>query len=365
MNASIRNFFNAAISAGMLIAASGSLAEGFTITLTNGKLYGPGDLGTHDLQDGTLFNFVVTGAISGSIPFFNNGGKEPNTLAETLHTGPVDGKLSDGTLINENVNAAFVLSVQEPQTGEMVELMVGSVSEETVESDDRGNLTFKLDAGFDPGLPEYVVKMPVQFTTGAVALPDSEKTTRGIKGGKDFAGPFPSGTVTIGRLGDADQDGFLDGTFVLADKTPFELIIAEGDPVVIVRPFKSDIPVNPKQSGYYELSGVVNNFRKPVRDAITAKQTGVLRGYQREMEKRLRIAKTNVERARLRAKVRSGEAGSHEQFGLLQKAETNLSDALDRVSMPADFDSSKDVAEFSRRFNEALTLINEALQCMG
>ena len=225
-------------------------SAGFKITLYGGKFYGPGNLGLQDIQDGSLENFIVTAPMTGKIPFLNNGAAEPNVLAENIHTGPIDGLLSDGTKINENVNAAFVLQVKEPETKQLVKLLVCSVSEEIVKPDDKDNLTFNLHAAFDSGFAQDALQLPVQFITGAVEVPLSEKTKRGLKGGHDTAGPMPAGTIYVGRLGDMDQDGLMDGVFTLAGNTPFELLIAEGDPVLIVRPFKSDIPIGPKKASF-------------------------------------------------------------------------------------------------------------------
>ena len=238
------------------------------INLKNGMFYGPGNHGEQDIQNGFLSNFIITAPMTGHIPFLNNGANKPNVLAEYSHTGLVDGMLSDGTKINENVNAAFVLDVKEPETQETIKLFVSSVSRETVSLDDNDNLSFNLTAGFDSGFAQDVIQLPIQFTTGLVEVPISEKKKLNLPGGHDFAGPFPAGTLMAGRFGDMDQDGFLDGTFVLADNTPFELLIAEGDPVLLVRPFTSDIPINAIEAAYYELNGLTKNLFNPLLSAI-------------------------------------------------------------------------------------------------
>jgi len=277
-------------------------AAGFRIELHDGKFYGPGDLGDHDIHDGSLENFIVTAPMTGLVPFLNNGADEPNVVAEAMHYGPVDGVLSDGTKINENVNAAFVLEVEEPETKMPVKLFVGSVSEEIVQPDDNDNLTFNLHAAFDSGFAKDALQLPVQFITGAVEVPVSEKNKRGLSGGHDHAGTMSAGTVYIGRLGDFDQDGFMDGVFVLAGNTPYELLIAEGDPVLIVRPFKSDIPINPKEASYYELNGVVRNFKKPILDTLSANQHHLSTNYLMDVKNRVNAVVSNIQKAKFKRK---------------------------------------------------------------
>ncbi len=296
------NFFKGACCSIVLCSPPATQGSGFTVTLNHGKMYGPGSLGTHDLQEGVLLNFVVTAPLTGNIAFFNNGAKSPNTYAETLHTGPVDGRLSNGTLINENINAGFVIKVNEPATKLPVELLICSVSEEIVEPDAKGNLVFKLHAAFDSGFAEDVVELPVQFVTGMVEVPLSEKSKRGLPSGHDQAGPFPAGSIYIGRLGDEDQDGFLDGVFALAGNTPSELIIVEGDPVLIVRPFKSDIPISPQEAGFYELNGIVQNFPNPLHTSLDKANKDVSLGFLMDVKKRLDTARTNLNRVRKRDK---------------------------------------------------------------
>ena len=279
----------------ILVSVSSTVySAGFTIELFDGKFYGPGNMGEHDIKNGTLENFIVTAPMSGHIPFFNNGEEEPNTDAETLHSGPVDGMLSDGTKINENVNAAFVLEIEEPETKELVKLLVCSVSEELVSTDEKDNLTFNLHAAFDTGFAQDAIQLPIQFFTGAVTVPVSEKNKRGLEGGNDNAGPYPAGSVYVGRVGDMDQDGFMDGIFTLAGNTPFELLIAEGDPVLIIRPFKSDIPINPKHAAYYELNGVVKNLKDQIQTALLDQQYDISISFINDSIKRLDAVTKNI-----------------------------------------------------------------------
>ena len=254
-----------------LLQLSVVFSAGFTINLDNGMFYGPGNLGEQEIQNGHLRNFIVTAPMTGHVPFQNNGADTPNVSGELSHTGPIDGMLSDGTKLNENVDAAFVLNVKEPETQELVKLLIGSVSRETVNLDDNDNLTFNLTAAFDSGFAQDVLQLPIQFITGMVEIPKSEKSKRNLSGGHDNAGRYAAGELFAGRFGDMDQDGLLDGVFVLAGNTPIELLIAEGDPVLLIRPFTSDIPINSNEAAYYELNGLTQNLFKPTLKSVSDK----------------------------------------------------------------------------------------------
>lgn len=286
-------------------------SEGFNLTLSGGLLYGPGPLGEHRLQAGEITNFVVTAPLTGYVPMYNNGAALPNLSAEALHVTEVDGRLSNGVIINENIDAGFVLDIPEPDSGEMMKLFVCSTSREQVTQDTSGNLQFSLTAGFDPGLPDYVVEMDVVFVTGAAWVPKSEKTRRNLEGGHDNADAFPSGYARVGRLGDFDHNGMLDGEFVLGDNAPFDLVVAEGDPILIVRPFVSDIPVSATDAAVYQLRGIVENYPAVLASAIAAGQAQWLIDYLDDIELRVDSTRETVGRIRMtRSTLSVSSAGS-------------------------------------------------------
>jgi len=313
----------------LILISMPALSSSFRIELHDGKFYGPGSFGVTDIVGGSLENFVVSSPMTGLVPFVNNGGALPNVDAESAHTGPIDGLLSDGTKINENVNAAFVLEVPEPETKQPVKLFVGSVSEEIVKPDADDNLTFNLHAAFDTGFAQDLLRLPVQFNTGAVRVPLSEKNKRGLPGGSDMAGPLVSGTDCVGSLGDMDQDGFLDGVFVLAGNTPFELLIAEGDPVLIVRPFRSDIPISPREASYYELNGLIKNYWPVIATVIRSGDKALLASYFRDVDARIKAGVENFNRVRSkRGEVAEAAAWSKELPGQLSNVSKIISELL-------------------------------------
>lgn len=188
--------------AGTALALAAHQAAAVTLSLKAGTFFGPGDKGVHPFQNGEVRNIQLGESLQGTVPFFNNGAEPPNVIAEVLQGGVIDGFTSDGRAINENIDTALHLRLEDPATGERGSLMVVSVEQEAVQADPKGNLVFAAHVVADPGLPSLVTPFEVRFTSGAARIPLSLRTQNGIAGGNDHAGPFPSGHVLIGRIGD-------------------------------------------------------------------------------------------------------------------------------------------------------------------
>lgn len=259
-----------------LFYSSTSIGQSFTLFLNNGEFFGPGNAiyndtgiaGVNRFVDAEVRNVILTGPLTGFVPFFNNGEDEPNVIAEKLQVGGViDGVASDGTLINENLDTALRLNFSDPESGESADVMVvARASDQTADGsepilpDEKGNLTFNTSVLADPGHPDLISRFEVVFTTGASEVPVSLKTQMGIGGGEDNAGPLKSGRVIVGKIGDYDQNGFLDGMLVLANNAPLDLIVGRGNPIAQKRPWLSDIPISPDQAAFLTLSNLLNNY---------------------------------------------------------------------------------------------------------
>lgn len=264
-----------------LLQALAMPGYGFTLYLDNGFFYGPGnavynDTGVEGIDrfpDAEVRNIVLTGPLAGFIPFSNNGALEPNVIAEQLQAvgAEVDGLASDGTAFNENADTALRLNFSDPLTGESADFMVvAQLSEETphggepILPDAFGNLTFRPQVLADPGDSSGIVRFDVVFSTGAVTVPVALDTVAGI----DRAGPWPSGTTLIGRLGDYDQNGYLDGALVLAGNAPLEMRVGRGNPIAQYRPWTSDIPIAPQEAALLTLQNLLTNYNLPLQDAL-------------------------------------------------------------------------------------------------
>lgn len=272
------------------LALAAHQASAVSLNLKAGTFYGPGDKGVHPFQNGQVRNIQLSGALQGTVPFFNNGAEPPNVIAEVLQGGVVDGFTSDGRAINENIDTALHLELEDKTTGEAGSLMVVSVEQEVVQADQKGNLVFVAHVVADPGLPVLVTPFQVRFTSGAARIPLSLKTKNGIFGGHDVAGPFPSGHTLIGRIGDFDHDRFLDGELVQGENAPMELVIARGDPIAQHRPWVSDIPSTPALSALLNLNGIVQNFPEPVTKALGNRRIQAVIDYGYDINGRLNAA---------------------------------------------------------------------------
>jgi hypothetical protein len=262
----------------------------FTLFLKAGTFYGPGDKGVHQFNNAEVRSIVLTGPLNGFIPFFNNGAELPNVIAEVLQGATVDGYTSDGRPINENIDTGLRLILPDTGSGESANIMVVSVEQEIIQPDAKGNLVFEAHVVADPGPSAPVAPFDVRFTSGAVRIPLSLKTQRGLAGGHDFAGPFASGHVLIGRIGDFDHDGYLDGELVQGENAPLELIAARGDPLAQRRPWVSNIPSTPPLSALLNLNGIVQNFPEPLLQTLTTGQVQNAVDYAFDINGRLNAA---------------------------------------------------------------------------
>lgn len=275
------------------IAANSSLAATLYLE-SSGRFFGPGnavysETGTSikKFQDAQVRNITFIGPFTGFIPMFNNGAEAPNVIAEMLQGGVVDGLTSNGILINENIDTALHLDISDPATGESANIMAVAVASEATEDgaelvvpDDKGNITFNPTVYADPGQPELVRKLPaIVFTTGSVRVPLSIKSQRGEPGGSDNAGPLASGQVLIGRMGDFDQDGLLDGILVLAGNAPEDLLVGRGNPIAQIRPWSSDIPVSAPEAMVLTLNNIQQNYPHHLQEALANRQLDAAVAY--------------------------------------------------------------------------------------
>ncbi len=333
-------------------------SAGFSLSLEGGILSGPGNMGTHKLQNGTISNFIVSAPLTGNVAFFNNATELPNIYAETLHVTAVDGALSDGTKINENVDVGFVLEFLEPETGQPVKLLVCSVSEETVRPDGKGGLLFTLTAGFDPGLAELVVKREVTFVTGVATVPISEKTRLKQSGGTDAAGEYASGYAKVGKLGDFDNDGMLDGEFILADIAPLELVIAEGDPILVVRGFTSDIPVSAVDATIYALKGMHENYPRVIDNVLKNRHYSRMEEYLSDIYSRMEILRTTI--STIRISKRKLSISNEERRKISQKKHLidSLEQAINQFELTRNIFIKEEYSSFSENMNIFFSNLN-------
>jgi hypothetical protein len=215
-----------------------------TSYLKTGKFVGPGAFDAdQELFPVTIRNMLFVTERDFVTPFFNNGAEAPNILAEQKFRDPVDGKLADGTLINENVD---IWPAKIAGVDVLIAVVAGGPhhGEQLSVVNDDGEVVMTMDLALDFGLgPKGVVHVPFYGTTGTVVVPKSLQTLSGGKG-VDQAGQYPSGTTLTGRIGDFNHDGYIDGTLVSAGTLPLDSPFFPGQPYIIARNFETDIAID-------------------------------------------------------------------------------------------------------------------------
>jgi hypothetical protein len=159
------------------------------------------------------------------------------------------------------------------------------------------NMVWTVDLGLDPGFPEGIVRVNgFELTTGTRQVPVSLQTAAGQPGGYDKAGSLASGSTLIGRVGDFDADGFLDGTIVATANVPMQADLLPGAPVGNLRGFSTDIAIAPLFALELTLHGIAN-MRPLVTETLTGGRLALLTERLKDVEQRLLAARANYEAA--------------------------------------------------------------------
>lgn len=208
-----------------------------------GLFYGPGAFTEKQLLfDIELNNLAFFTSVDFVTPFFNNGPLEPNTCSEKQFRGKVDGRLSNGQRVNENANmcSATIAGTQlmvgviegGPHQGQQFNLALSD-----------GNIVMTMDLALDLGIGDIgIIKLPFYGTTGELVVPKSLQTVSGGEG-VDRAGIFLSGTRLRGRIGDFNNDGWIDGTLVAVGTMPLDSPLYAGQPYGMHRNFETNIDI--------------------------------------------------------------------------------------------------------------------------
>ena len=238
-------------------------AQGHELRILGGSVYGPGPMPETPLPPGLFTHVELDPMLSGGAEFFNNGAEPPNIPGEIEIFGKNEGLLSDGAPFNEHVDGGIVTIGQGALRMLAVITRNGpNEGRELYRLDEGLNLRIRTDLALDPGFPEgLIVSEDLDISSGVIRIHPSEQTEKGIEGGFDFADRLPSGAPIFGRLGDSDEDGFLDGEIVGVGRVPLTYIFVPGAPLVQRREFVSDIPVAPRASGLLALANVHNLVR--------------------------------------------------------------------------------------------------------
>ena len=280
-----------------LPVATHAAAEAHTFNLQGGHFFGPGPIVPDTpLPDGSIRGISFDLIKLEGVAAFAAGGK----------------MLTDGkTATNANIDAG-ALEIGKKQDdlkgankgkteGKTFWLyaVAGGPNEgkERYRFDANYNMVWTVDIGLDPGFPEGIVRVNgFELTTGIRKVPTSLQTAAKQPGGYDKAGSLPSGTQIVGRVGDFDADGFLDGTIVATANVPMQADLLPGAPVANQRGFKTDLRVEPLFAMELTLRGIVN-MRPLVKDTLAGGHLPELTERVKDVYARLLAARRNYESA--------------------------------------------------------------------
>lgn len=272
----------------------------YKLNLIAGRFYGPGPLPDQDLNPGSLVNLKLDGPhfLEGAISFFNNAEALPNVPGEEAQGTPVDGKLSDGTLINEHVDVGHV-KIMNNQFHMILAAVNGGPNQGKVHFflDEDWNWTIQDDVAVDPGFADGIVKvLNFRFSTGPSKMPPSIQTQKGYPGGMDRSGSVASGEYVMGRLGDDDHDGYLDGVFVGYGLFPLDAVVLPGAPACQTRTFTTDIPVSALEAALVTSAGL-RNCARIAAELTEEDRTPEAETFMREVSDRLGHLAYHVQQA--------------------------------------------------------------------
>jgi hypothetical protein len=259
----------------------------YTFELQGGYFFGPGPIVPNtQLPQGRLTN----------IHFDLHSWRG---YCEFRNDGRGDSKLSDAqTRINQNIEAGRLLI-----GGGASPILLAAVDggphqgREEYALDAHYRLVWRVDIALDSGFSEGIIRLnDFVLTTGVARIARSRQTSRGEPGGYDQAGTLSSGTYIAGRLGDFDQDGFMDGVLVAAPNVPLSADMLPGAPVGNQRGFRTNVPLQPWLSLELVLRGI-QQLEGPIEMLATERDFGQLVRLAADLKDRDTVAGLNLERA--------------------------------------------------------------------
>jgi hypothetical protein len=265
-------------------------------------LYGPGPFPDQELGAGHVRSMNFTDFMTATVPAFNNGPAEPNVSGEARQGTSEDGRLSDGTLINENIDMgnAVIMNGQ-------FNLLLGAVyggphqGNSSFSLDEDYNWTINDDIAIDAGIPEAVVKINnFTFSTGPRIVTASIQTEKKYPGGTDKTGSVVAGDVLVGRVGDDDMDGYVDGLFFAMGRFPLSSVILPGATFVQSVEFRSDIKIKPADAALLSIANARNCLHKYIELTAANEKRPSIDNLAGIADVRLKTAVKHLERAAIK-----------------------------------------------------------------
>lgn len=239
---------------------SGAAFASYSMSFTGGTFYGPGKMPDVGMPNGHISVIELNENLLGETPFFNNGALKPNIGSSKNSDVWGSGVLSDGEQYNEYMDGGVV------DVGNGALKLLSLVTRDgkkqgrqLYQLDKECNWEIKTDLAMDPGFEHGIIfAKDLVITTGIIWAPSSLQSQMKIPGGVDSAGSLPSGVPALGKVGDYDLDGKLDGTLVGAANIPVDHIFYPGAAVVQTRDFKTDIPLTSMDAAVFSILSAEN-----------------------------------------------------------------------------------------------------------
>ena len=280
-----------------LPAAASADTGRHVFTLHGGHFFGPGPIVPDTaLPDGSIRNISFDLAKLEGVAAFGEGGKilsdgktvsNANIDAGALEIGGKQSELKSGAKAKTEGKTFWLYAVAGGPNG----------GRETYRFDANYNMVWTVDIGLDPGFAEGILRVNgFELTTGIRKVPLSMQSAAGKPGGYDKAGSFKSGSLLVGRVGDFDADGFMDGTIVASANVPMQADLLPGAPVANKRGFKTDVAIDPLFAMELTLHGIAN-MRPLVKDTLNGGHLDQLTEYLKDVQERLLAARGNYDAA--------------------------------------------------------------------
>lgn len=260
----------------------------YSFELIGGHFYGPGPIVPDTaLPDGRLRN------IKFDIPSFSG---------YALFESDGHSRLSDGkTRINRNIDAGRLMIGDGDHPVLLVAVDGGSnQGREYYRLNSNYELVWTVDLALDPGFADGIIRVDdFLLTTGVIPIQLSEQSEHGIPGGYDQAGSLRSGQYLAGRIGDYDQDGYMDGVVVASPRVPLSSNMLPGSPVGNQRGFKTDVPIAEHIACELTIRSI-SHFEEPLEKLISENaSTEDILEMLTNIRERISVARLNMDRALL------------------------------------------------------------------
>ena len=267
------------LAACVVLGAEATPAGRHTFFLEGGYFYGPGPIVPDtELPHGRLSNIHFDPQLlSGYCEFANDGSK--SALLSDLKTR-----------VNQNIEAGRLL-IGGGTSPVLLTAVDGGPHHGTEQYyfDEAYRFVWRVDIALDPGFAEGIIRLDdFALNTGVVRIGRSLQSRAGQPGGYEQAGSLKSGEYLAGRVGDFNQDGFLDGILVAAPNVPLAADMLPGAPVGNRRGFRTDVPIAPQLSAELMLRGALQ-MREAIATTLSDSPPGAAL-LMRDLAERVRLS---------------------------------------------------------------------------